>query len=146
MASGLPGRENECRTRTEGSATTRSIYEAALSGPRVSGASPPVRHGPAARLLPGQDRLTTLLRVPPPARQLFSQHHLSQVPGEALGFAGCHRSIDRTRIPTHRCDGVRQTARTSSKDDLVRTDDYDPLIIEACRALPGELGPIEAIR
>lgn len=33
-----------------------------------------------------------------------------------------------------------------SKEDLVLTDDYDPLIIEACRTQPAQLGPVEAIR
>jgi len=33
-----------------------------------------------------------------------------------------------------------------SKEDLVLTDDYDPLIIEACRSQPAELGPIAAVR
>lgn len=34
----------------------------------------------------------------------------------------------------------------SSKEALVLTDEYDPLIIEACRSQPAELGPVEAIR
>ena len=34
----------------------------------------------------------------------------------------------------------------SSKEALVLTDEYDPLIIDACRAQPAELGAIEAIR
>jgi len=34
----------------------------------------------------------------------------------------------------------------ASKEDLVLTDDYDPLIIEACRAQPAGLGPVEAVR
>ena len=33
-----------------------------------------------------------------------------------------------------------------AKEDLVLTDDYDPLIIEACRTQPAELGPIQATR
>lgn len=33
-----------------------------------------------------------------------------------------------------------------SKEDLVLTDDYDPLIIEACRTQPAEFGPVEAVR
>jgi AcrR family transcriptional regulator len=33
-----------------------------------------------------------------------------------------------------------------SKEDLVLADEYDPLIIEACRAQPAELGPVEAVR
>ncbi len=33
-----------------------------------------------------------------------------------------------------------------AKEDLVLTDDYDPLIIEALRAQPAELGPIQAVR
>jgi len=33
-----------------------------------------------------------------------------------------------------------------TKESLVLTDDYDPLIIEACRAQPAELGPVAAIR
>ena len=33
-----------------------------------------------------------------------------------------------------------------SKEDLVLTDDYDPLILETCRAQPAELGPVEAVR
>ncbi len=34
----------------------------------------------------------------------------------------------------------------SSKEALVLTDEYDPLIIEACRSQPAELGAVEAIR
>lgn len=34
----------------------------------------------------------------------------------------------------------------SSKEALVLTDDYDPLIIEACRSQPAGLGPVEAVR
>jgi AcrR family transcriptional regulator len=34
----------------------------------------------------------------------------------------------------------------ASKEDLVLSDDYDPLIIEACRSQPAELGLVEAIR
>ncbi|MDA8080006.1 MAG: TetR family transcriptional regulator [Actinomycetota bacterium] len=33
-----------------------------------------------------------------------------------------------------------------SKEDLMLTDNYDPLIIEACRTQPAQLGPVEAIR
>jgi len=33
-----------------------------------------------------------------------------------------------------------------AKEDLVLTDDYDPLIMEAFRAQPAELGPIQAVR
>jgi len=33
-----------------------------------------------------------------------------------------------------------------AKEDLVLTDDYDPLIIEALRAQPAEHGPIQAVR
>lgn len=33
-----------------------------------------------------------------------------------------------------------------SKEALVLTDDYDPLIIEACRSQPADLGPVQAIR
>lgn len=33
-----------------------------------------------------------------------------------------------------------------SKEALVCTDDYDPLIIEACRSQPLDLGPAQAIR
>lgn len=33
-----------------------------------------------------------------------------------------------------------------SKEDLVLTDEYDPLIIEAIRAQPSELGPVQAVR
>jgi len=33
-----------------------------------------------------------------------------------------------------------------AKEDLVLTDDYDPLIIEAFRAQPVELGPVAAVR
>jgi AcrR family transcriptional regulator len=33
-----------------------------------------------------------------------------------------------------------------SKDAVVLTDDYDPLIVEAFRAQPAELGPVEALR
>ncbi len=33
-----------------------------------------------------------------------------------------------------------------SKEDLVLTDDFDPLIIEACRSQPAELGPVAAVR
>lgn len=33
-----------------------------------------------------------------------------------------------------------------AKEDLVLTDDYDPLIIEAFRAQPPGLGPVEAVR
>lgn len=33
-----------------------------------------------------------------------------------------------------------------SKEDLVLTDDYDPLIVDAIRAQPTELGPIQAVR
>lgn len=34
----------------------------------------------------------------------------------------------------------------SSKEALVLTDEYDPLIIEACRSQPAELSAVEAIR
>jgi AcrR family transcriptional regulator len=34
----------------------------------------------------------------------------------------------------------------ASKEALVLTDKYDPLIIEACRSQPAELGAVEAIR
>ena len=34
----------------------------------------------------------------------------------------------------------------SSKEDLVLSDEYDPLILDACRSQPAALGPIEAIR
>ncbi|MGO9335310.1 MAG: TetR family transcriptional regulator [Acidimicrobiales bacterium] len=33
-----------------------------------------------------------------------------------------------------------------AKEDLVLTDDYDPIIIEAIRTQPPDLGPIEAVR
>jgi AcrR family transcriptional regulator len=33
-----------------------------------------------------------------------------------------------------------------AKEDLVLTDDYDPLIIEALSAQPAELGPVQAFR
>jgi AcrR family transcriptional regulator len=33
-----------------------------------------------------------------------------------------------------------------AKEDLVLTDDYDPLIIEAFREQPPGLGPVEAVR
>jgi AcrR family transcriptional regulator len=33
-----------------------------------------------------------------------------------------------------------------TKDAVVLTDDYDPLIIEAFRAQPAELGPVQALR
>ncbi len=33
-----------------------------------------------------------------------------------------------------------------AKEDLVLTDDYDPLILEAFRAQPVELGPVAAVR
>ena len=33
-----------------------------------------------------------------------------------------------------------------SKEALVLTDEYDPLIIEACKSQPAELGAVEAIR
>ena len=33
-----------------------------------------------------------------------------------------------------------------AKEDLVLTDDYDPLIIEALGAQPTELGPVQAVR
>ncbi|MGO9341123.1 MAG: TetR family transcriptional regulator [Acidimicrobiales bacterium] len=33
-----------------------------------------------------------------------------------------------------------------AKEDLVLTDDYDPLIIEAIRAQPAELSPVRAVR
>jgi len=33
-----------------------------------------------------------------------------------------------------------------SKDAVVLTDDYDPLIVEAFRAQPAELGPVQALR
>jgi AcrR family transcriptional regulator len=34
----------------------------------------------------------------------------------------------------------------SSKEDLVLTDDYDPLIVEAVRSQPPDAGPVTAIR
>ncbi len=34
----------------------------------------------------------------------------------------------------------------ASKEALVLTDEYDPLIIEACRSQPPDLSPIEAVR
>lgn len=34
----------------------------------------------------------------------------------------------------------------ASKEALVLTDEYDPLIIDACRSQPAELGAVEAIR
>lgn len=33
-----------------------------------------------------------------------------------------------------------------AKEDLVLTDDYDPVLVEACRTQPTELGPVEAVR
>ncbi|HUA96445.1 MAG TPA: TetR family transcriptional regulator [Acidimicrobiales bacterium] len=33
-----------------------------------------------------------------------------------------------------------------AKEDLVLTDDYDPLVIETIRAQPVELGPVQAVR
>lgn len=33
-----------------------------------------------------------------------------------------------------------------TKEDLILTDDYDPMLVEAMRALPPEVGPVEAIR
>ncbi len=33
-----------------------------------------------------------------------------------------------------------------AKEDLVLTDDYDPLILEALRAQPDALGPVQAVR
>lgn len=33
-----------------------------------------------------------------------------------------------------------------AKEDLVLTDDYDPIIIETIRAQPAELGPVPAVR
>jgi AcrR family transcriptional regulator len=33
-----------------------------------------------------------------------------------------------------------------TKEDLVLTDDYDPMLVAAMRALPPEVGPVEAIR
>ena len=33
-----------------------------------------------------------------------------------------------------------------AKEDLVLTDEYDPLVIEAFRAQPADLGPVQAIR
>ena len=33
-----------------------------------------------------------------------------------------------------------------AKEDLVLTDDYDPLILEAIRAQPAELTPVSAVR
>ena len=33
-----------------------------------------------------------------------------------------------------------------AKEDLVLTDDYDPLIVDAVRTQPAELGPIQAVR
>ena len=34
----------------------------------------------------------------------------------------------------------------ASKEALVLTDEYDPVIIEACRSQPAELGAVEAVR
>jgi len=33
-----------------------------------------------------------------------------------------------------------------SKEDVILTDDYDPLIIDAIRSQPPELGPVQAVR